>query len=114
MDSHDIKCFPENVPDSTINKIDENNENRRNKNNSQYYEIRGSGKKNKCAKPAGDAVTEMDSTLDVDSTEGISGSVLPSKCKFAAGLNQSNTSLQKAHALDWLSLGVTLAGLDQI
>ena len=43
-DSLDVKCFPENVPDAT-NKIDENNENRRNKSNSQYSEIRGSGKK---------------------------------------------------------------------
>ena len=99
-DSHDVKCFPENVPDAT-NKIDENNENRRNKNNSQYSEIRGSEKKNKYAKPAGDAVIEIDSTFDVDSTEGISGPVLPTKCKFGAGIHQSNTSLQKAHALDW-------------
>ena len=45
------------------------------------------GKKNKCAKPAGDAVIEMDITLDVDSTEGISGPVLPTKCKFGAGIN---------------------------
>ena len=44
---------------------------------------------------------EMDSTLDVGSTEGISGPVLPTKCKFGAGINQSNTSLQKAHAFDW-------------
>ena len=58
-------------------------------------------KKNKCAKPAGDAVIEMDSTLDVVLMEGISGPVLPTKCKFGAGINKSNTSLQKAHALDW-------------
>ena len=43
-DSHDVKCFPENLPDAT-NKIVANNENRRNKNYSQYFEIRGSGKK---------------------------------------------------------------------
>ena len=34
-ESRDVNCFPEDVPDAT-NKIDENNENRRNKNNSQW------------------------------------------------------------------------------
>ena len=42
-DSHDVECFPGDVPDAA-NEIVENNRSRKKKNYSQYFEIRGSGK----------------------------------------------------------------------